>query len=78
MYYSTFLNNARIAFTNLLNLLGLVLQYILKNNIFKFLIHSILLFAVIIFFFKFIGVIIDIFTYKKSAFKSSENTDNVE
>lgn len=74
MSYSTFLNNAKNAFSNILNLFNLVLNSLLNNNIFKFIIHTVLFGFVIFLLISFIKLILNIFSMKKAAGKQKEKS----
>lgn len=74
MNYSTFLNNAKNAFSRLLNLFNLVLNTLLNNNIFKFIIHTVLFGFVIFLVISLIKLILNIFSMKKAAGKQKEKS----
>lgn len=74
MSYSTFLNNAKNAFSNILNLFYLVLNALLNNNIFKFIIHTVLFGLVIFLVISLIKLILNIFNMKKLAGKQKEKS----
>ena len=76
MSYSTFLNNTKNAFSNILNLFNLVLSSLLNNNIFKFIIHTVLFGFVIFLLISLIKLILNIFSMKKTADKQKEKSNS--
>lgn len=76
MTYSTFLNNIRIVFTNLLNLLSNVISALLNNYIFKFIIHISIFLFVIFVLYKTIDVIKNIFSMKKESSKQKTKSNS--
>lgn len=74
MNYSTFLNNAKNAFSRLLNLFNLVLNTLLNNNIFKFIIHTVLFGFVIFMLINLIKIILNIFNRKVKISKQKEKS----
>lgn len=74
MNYSTFLNNAKNAFSRLLNLFNLVLNTLLNNNIFKFIIHTVLFGFVIFMLINLIIIILNIFNRKVKISKQKEKS----